>query len=113
MTTKLNLGCGWRNFGSDWVHIDGGKYPHVKDYDITKLNYGNDSIDVIYASHVFEYFDRNEGMEVLREWYRVLKKGGVLRIAVPDFEAMSSLYTKRIFPLKMFWDLCMDVWKWV
>ena len=22
--TKINLGCGWRNFGSDWVHIDGG-----------------------------------------------------------------------------------------
>jgi len=26
---KLHLGCGWRDFGSDWIHIDGGDYPHL------------------------------------------------------------------------------------
>ena len=35
--TKLNLGCGWRNFGSDWVHIDGGDYDHLDYNDITNL----------------------------------------------------------------------------
>ena len=30
---------------------------------------------------------------VLREWYRALKPGGILRIAVPNFEVLSSLYS--------------------
>jgi len=99
---KLNLGSGWRNFGEDWVHIDIGEYPHVKSQDITKLKYDNNSVDLIYASHVFEYFDRKEGLEVLKEWYRVLKQGGVLRLAVPDFEIMAKLYSDGSFPLKNF-----------
>jgi len=99
---KLNLGCGWRNFGEDWVHIDGGNYPHVKSHDITKLPYKDNEVDLIYVSHVFEYFDREEGLEVLKEWHRILKKGGTLRIAVPDFGEMAKLYSQGKFPLKNF-----------
>jgi len=99
---KLNLGCGWRNFGDDWIHIDGGNYPHVKGHDITKLDFEDNSVDLIYASHVFEYFDREEGLDVLKEWVRVLKKGGTLRIAVPDFGEMAKLYSQGKFPLKNF-----------
>jgi len=99
---KLNLGSGWRNFGKDWIHIDGGNYPHVKYHDIIKLQFDDGSVDLIYASHVFEYFDREEGKDVLKEWYRVLKPGGILRIAVPDFEAMAKLYSNGKFPLKNF-----------
>ena len=54
----------------------------------------NNSVDLIYASHVLEYFDRNEVKNVLGEWYRVLKKGGLLRVAVPDFEAIVKVYLK-------------------
>ena len=89
---KLHLGCGWRNFGDDWVHIDGGDYDHLDHNDITKLPHEDESVDVIYASHVLEYFDRDEAIPVLQEWIRVLKKGGILRIAVPDFEAMAIMY---------------------
>ena len=99
---KLNLGCGWRNFGEDWIHIDGGNYSHVSSHDITKLPYNDNSVDLIYASHVFEYFDREDGLGVLKEWHRVLKPGGVLRIAVPDFEAIAKLYSVGKFPLKNF-----------
>tara|TARA_Y100000361_G_scaffold152981_1_gene173685 strand:- start:1770 stop:2324 length:555 start_codon:yes stop_codon:yes gene_type:complete len=90
--TKLHLGCGWRNFGDEWVHIDGGDYDHLDHHDITKLPYEDESVDLIYASHVLEYFDREEVVSVLQEWTRVLKKGGVLRIAVPDFETMAIMY---------------------
>ena len=90
---KLNLGCGWRDFGSDWVHIDGGDYDHLNYKDITKLEFDDESVDLIYASHVLEYFDREEVINVLLEWKRVLKPGGILRIAVPDFKSMTELYT--------------------
>ena len=97
MELKLNLGSGWRNFGEGWDHIDGGNYVHLKYHNLTKLDYSDNSVDLIYASHVFEYFDREEGKKVLREWFRVLKPEGVLRISVPDFEIMSKLYNEGKF----------------
>ena len=92
---KLHLGCGWRNFGNDWIHIDGGDYSHLDYKDITKLEYANNTVDLIYASHVIEYFDRVEVIELLKEWKRVLKPDGTIRIAVPDFEALLQIYKEH------------------
>jgi len=90
---KLHLGCGKRDFGEKWIHIDGGNFSHLKEHNITSLSqFEDNSVDIIYSSHVLEYFDREEALDVLKEWNRVLKKGGTLRIAVPDFESMTSLY---------------------
>lgn len=99
---KLHLGCGKRNFGSDWVHIDGGDFPHLHSQDITNLPFPDASVDMIYASHVVEYFDREEVVKLLTEWKRVLKKNGTLRLAVPDFEAMAFLYVNKGFSLASF-----------
>ena len=89
---KINMGCGWRDFGKDWIHIDGGDYPHLDSKDIFNLPYEDNSVDLIYASHVIEYFNREEVKDVLNEWIRVLKPNGKLRLAVPNFEAMVELY---------------------
>lgn len=90
---KINMGSGKRNFGSDWIHIDGGDYDHLQYRSITDLgHFENNSVDLIYASHVIEYFDREEVVELLTEWKRILKVGGTLRIAVPNFEALAALY---------------------
>ena len=75
---KINLGCGWRDFGEDWVHIDGGDYDHIESKDICNLPYEDDSVDLIYASHVIEYFDRDEVQVLLNNWQSKLKKGGIL-----------------------------------
>ena len=87
------MGCGWRKFGEDWIHIDGGDYDHLDYKDIFNLPYEDNTVDLIYASHVIEYFDTQEVKIVLKEWKRVLKKDGILRIAVPDFQSMSKLYS--------------------
>jgi len=89
---KINMGCGKRNFGPEWVHIDGGNFDHLDYHNLEKLEFDDSSVDLIYASHVLEYFDRDEVICVLEEWHRVLKDGGILRLAVPDFEAMVGLY---------------------
>ena len=34
---KLNIGCGKRNFGEDWIHIDGSDYEHIHSHDIVNL----------------------------------------------------------------------------
>lgn len=98
---KLHLGCGKRYFPG-WVHIDGGDYEHLDYQDITELPYENNTVDLIYASHVLEYFDRVEALSVLNEWYCVLKPGGVLRLAVPDFGKMVHLYEKGSYKLESF-----------
>jgi predicted SAM-dependent methyltransferase len=97
---KINMGCGWRNFGKDWVHIDGGEYVHLDHKNIFKLPFDNNTVDLIYASHVLEYFDNEEVEVLLTEWKRVLKNDGILRIAVPDFYQMSSLYISGKIELK-------------
>jgi len=99
---KLNLGCGWRDFGPDWIHIDGGDYPHLHSKDIVSLPFKDNSADVIYSSHVIEYFNRTEIKDVLKEWHRVLKPAGILRLAVPDFQAMAHLYVEGKYPLDQF-----------
>ncbi len=91
----LHLGCGKR-YIPGFVHVDLARFPHIKyrrpinDLSIFK----NNSVNLIYSSHAFEYFDRTEAIEVLKEWRRVLKKGGLLRLAVPDFEAIVKVYLK-------------------
>lgn len=99
---KLHIGCGKRDFGEDWVHIDGAEFPHIDSHDIINLPYEDNSIDLIYSAHVIEYFDREEVKDVLKIWYSKLKSGGVLRVAVPDFEAMCSLYLNKGYFLESF-----------
>ena len=100
---KINMGCGWRNFGSDWIHIDSGDYEHLDYISITDLSqFENNSVDLIYASHVVEYFDRQQVPSLLKEWKRILKVGGVLRIAVPNFHEISRLYSNGSYPLDNF-----------
>lgn len=108
---KLNLGCGRRDFGKDWDHIDGSDYPHIKSHDIVNLPYDENSVDLIYASHVFEYFDRDEANNVLKNWKKVLKSGGTLRLAVPDFEACAKLYVSNEYQLSNFLGPFFGKWK--
>lgn len=92
---KLHVGCGKRNFGDDWIHIDGVDFPHIKYRDITNLSqFRNGTVDLIYASHVIAYFSCEEIVMVLNEWKRVLKPNGILRLATPDFYKMTYLYQR-------------------
>ena len=54
----------------------------------------DETVNLIFCSHSLQYFDREEAKKVLTEWYRVLKHGGILRLAVPDFEAIVAVYHK-------------------
>ena len=50
---------------------------------------------MIYACHVLEHFGRIAFTKVLREWTRVLKTGGLLRISVPDFRSCAAIYYEK------------------
>ena len=90
---KLHLGCGKKHIPG-FVHVDLEEHPHI-DFRIpvNKLTFAADnSVELIYASHVLEHFGRHEIEQVLQEWFRVLRKQGILRVAVPDFEAVAQRY---------------------
>ncbi len=92
---RLNLGCGKR-YIPGFIHVDLDDFPHI-DYksDVSDLHMFKDSsVDLIYSSHTLEYFDRFDVLNVLKEWRRVLKQGGVLRVAVPDFAALARVYSE-------------------
>lgn len=99
---KLNLGCWKRNFPG-WINIDVIGYPHVHfKRDIKDLSiFDDNAVDLVYASHSLEYFTLDEAREALREWCRVLKPGGELRVCVPDFAALVQVYLKHKDPLML------------
>ena len=99
---KFNIGCGWRNFGKSWIHIDGGDYDHLDSSDIYLKDYENGSGNLIYASHLIEYFDREEVVPLLKRWKNVLIPNGVLRLAVPDVKVYSKLYSDKQYSLDSF-----------
>lgn len=90
---RIHLGCGDQNHPG-FINIDAEAYPHVHYIqDVRKLNNlpGNFA-DLIYASHVLEHVSFRETLDVLKEWKRVLKHGGTLRLSVPDFDILVQAY---------------------
>ena len=113
---KLNLGCGPQT-PDGWINVDyafGAKLAKVplfdfinkrlgffsldwnKDvfiHDLRKLfPWGDETIDIVYSSHTLEHFTRNEGLHVLNECHRVLKRDGIIRIVLPDLLYIVSEY---------------------
>lgn len=82
--------------------MDIADFPHIHHKDITKLPFDDNVVDLIYSSHVITYFDRQEIIPILQEWKRVLKPGGIMRIAVPNFLIMAKLYMDGRYQLKNF-----------
>lgn len=58
--------------------------------DALKLPYDDNSVDEVYSAHLLEHFrGRDQVDAALAEWVRVLKPGGLLRVAVPDMAKLA------------------------
>ena len=90
--SKLNLGCGKRIL-SGYINIDVEPFSDkVIVMDVRSLEFADESIDEILAEQVLEHLPYFETQEILWEWWRVLRFGGVLKIVVPDFEKIARAY---------------------
>lgn len=93
---KINLGCGQRPLPGfinvDARDIPGIEYPNTRVEDLSCFH--DNYADHIYACHVLEHVPRSLTFHVLCEWSRVLKPGGMLRVAVPDWDATVEYYNK-------------------
>jgi predicted SAM-dependent methyltransferase len=89
----LNLGCG-RRFHPGWTNVDFYKSGEgvIAHNLLSGIPFEDETFDVVYHSHVLEHFSRRDGEKFIRECYRVLKPGGIIRIAVPDLEQIARIY---------------------
>lgn len=62
--------------------------------DIRSIPEKDETFDLVYASHVLEHFYFWEAPEVLREWARILKVGGEIKIRVPNLKWAAAQITK-------------------
>jgi SAM-dependent methyltransferase len=99
---KLNIGCGdgWHKDG--WIGLDWAMtlpdHNHRKGIDVNwdvrrGLPFKDNSVKLMFASHVLEHFTSLESAKLLAEIYRVLEEGGVLRVVVPDLDIHIGKFT--------------------
>jgi predicted SAM-dependent methyltransferase len=50
--------------------------------------------DYIFCSHLLEHLTKQQGVNLIKEMYRVLKEEGMVRIVVPDLAYAIDLYCK-------------------
>ena len=93
----LNLGCGSR-YDNTWTNIDfvSSNSNVIAHNLVSGIPCEENSFDVVYHSHVLEHFTKDDGNKFLMECYRVLKPGGIIRIAVPDLERIAKEYLKNL-----------------
>lgn len=82
---KLNLGCGIY-YKPGYINIDMFE-SEIADVvtDIRHLQYEDNGVDDIEASHILEHFDVITLPFLIAEWFRVLKPNGKLVIEAPNF----------------------------
>lgn len=82
---QLHIGPGRDNLpGFETLSIlPGPRIDHVADASKT-LPFPDNTFDLIYASHVIEHIPWYETVNTLREWHRVLWRGGALEVWTVD-----------------------------
>jgi predicted SAM-dependent methyltransferase len=71
-----------QGFSTDVVYGDATK----------RLRFSDRSVDFLYCSHMIEHLSREQGMGFLIEVMRILKPGGMIRLATPDLAQLVSQY---------------------
>jgi len=79
---------------SDWKNYD-------KEMDIREpLPIEDNTVDFIYCEHGLEHIPFDSVVPFLDECYRILRKGGVVRLAVPCVEILKDRYDKEYEKLR-------------
>lgn len=74
-------------------NIEWNRANSIQFADATKiLPFKDSTVECIYTSHMFEHLSRDGAENFLKEVLRILKVGGILRIAVPDLSLAINKY---------------------
>lgn len=103
--TKLHLGCfNKKIYGFTNIDIRTEVNPDLVDDAFILKTIKNDSIELIYTSHMLEHKNRKDGLLALTRYYQVLKNNGELYLSVPDLERVFEHYIffKNLDKIKCF-----------
>lgn len=115
---KLNLGCGSVR-PDGWINSDSSLNAHLQRVPLIgkklaktinnvvylsnnviyinlnkKWKYKDNSVDIVYASHLFEHLTLRSADLFLAESFRCLKPGGIIRIVIPDLCKICRQYLR-------------------
>lgn len=93
----LNVGCGSR-FLNNWTNVDFvSSNKDVVACNILKgLPFRDETFSVVYHSHLLEHLNPKQAESFLKECYRILEFGGILRVVVPDLEGIAQNYLQAL-----------------
>jgi predicted SAM-dependent methyltransferase len=93
---RLHLGAGWVNI-EGYVNIDGRPASHIHlqsvNFDLNEFTDG--SIEEVYMCHVLEHFSFFDAATLISTIYKKLKINGIIRVAVPDFDKLITIYMQN------------------
>ena len=76
--------------------IEFAKENRIQYADATRpFAFASASVDVVYSSHMIEHLDRHDVDKFIAETYRLLRPGGVIRLAVPDIRRHVASYEEH------------------
>jgi len=94
---KFNIGSAGINKSFEWYPTDKKSLDITKENDWRKI-LSSLLLDNIVAEHVWEHLNRSETELANANCFKYLKKGGILRIAVPDAYNPNKDYIKSVKP---------------
>ena len=89
---RLNIGGTEKKDGWEILNI---KEPADHVCDAGKLDFEDNTFEIVYASHILEHFPIANVQDVLKEWVRVAKDE--FYISVPDLSVLSRMLVREDF----------------
>lgn len=99
---KINIGSGWE-CREGWINADNTQKPQRENYPITYMDatvtwpYPDNHFDYVLSEHMIEHVPEEDGLNMLREAYRCMKPGAVIRITCPDRTFAESLMVRSLW----------------
>ena len=94
LPVKLEIGAGQKKGTDGWITLDQNEYCDIN-WDLSEgIPFPDNSVDMLYSSHLLEHFYFREMMQLLAECRRVLKPGGTISVSVPCTRFFIDAYMK-------------------
>ena len=95
-TKKLQIGSG-RSALEGWLNTDISPIPGSRGGPVfldarKRFPFADAVFDYMFCEHMIEHLEYGQGLEMLRECFRVLKPGGKIRVSTPDLRFLVELY---------------------
>ncbi len=107
---KLQIGAGGNEL-SGWLNTDIEPTDQEAYLDATKpFPLPDNSMSYIFSEHVIEHLSYEDGLKMLTECYRTLKRGGKIRIATPSLLTYVQLFAAEKTDAMA--SYMKELWRW-